>query len=191
MAAKKDRPIPFPKCIKGIQGLLHRNEAKFLYDTPARLGDGLYGDIGTFRGRSAAAMAGGMKDNGVTGHVFTVDNYIKRNREEQRQGVAAFMQKIRDSLEANGVGSYITLVAGDSAEVAADHKDKEFNFIFIDGDHRYEGVKADFEAWSPLVRSGGEIGFHDCQKPEIDRVVEESGWELVNHIYTLKVIKKP
>jgi predicted O-methyltransferase YrrM len=35
------------------------------------------------------------------------------------------------------------------------------DFLFIDGDHRYEGVKADFEMYSPLVRSGGLIGFHD------------------------------
>jgi predicted O-methyltransferase YrrM len=35
------------------------------------------------------------------------------------------------------------------------------DFLFIDGDHRYEGVKADFETYSPLVRKGGWIGFHD------------------------------
>ena len=31
----------------------------------------------------------------------------------------------------------------------------------IDGDHTYEGVKQDFEMYSPLVRDGGLIGFHD------------------------------
>jgi cephalosporin hydroxylase len=35
------------------------------------------------------------------------------------------------------------------------------DFLFIDGDHRYEGVKADFELYSPLVRDGGLVGFHD------------------------------
>ncbi len=33
--------------------------------------------------------------------------------------------------------------------------------LFIDGDHSYAGVKADFELWAPLVRSGGWILFHD------------------------------
>lgn len=33
--------------------------------------------------------------------------------------------------------------------------------LFIDGDHSYEGVKADFEMYSPLVRTGGLIAFHD------------------------------
>jgi len=35
------------------------------------------------------------------------------------------------------------------------------DLLFIDGDHSYEGVKSDFEMYSPLVRSGGVIAFHD------------------------------
>ncbi|WP_242202506.1 class I SAM-dependent methyltransferase [Aestuariivivens insulae] len=35
------------------------------------------------------------------------------------------------------------------------------DFLFIDGDHRYEGVRQDFEMYSPLVRKGGYVGFHD------------------------------
>lgn len=35
------------------------------------------------------------------------------------------------------------------------------DFLFIDGDHDYEGVKADFEQYAPLVRSGGLIALHD------------------------------
>jgi len=35
------------------------------------------------------------------------------------------------------------------------------DFLFIDGDHSYEGVKLDYQMFSPLVRSGGVIAFHD------------------------------
>lgn len=35
------------------------------------------------------------------------------------------------------------------------------DFIFIDGDHTYDGVKRDFELWSGIVRTGGYIAFHD------------------------------
>ena len=35
------------------------------------------------------------------------------------------------------------------------------DLLFIDGDHTYEGVKKDWEMYSPLVRSGGLIAFHD------------------------------
>lgn len=37
----------------------------------------------------------------------------------------------------------------------------EIDFLFIDGDHSYEGVKADFEMYSPLVAKNGIIAFHD------------------------------
>jgi len=39
--------------------------------------------------------------------------------------------------------------------------DKKVDFLFIDGDHTYTGVKADFSLYSPLVSSYGMIGFHD------------------------------
>ena len=38
---------------------------------------------------------------------------------------------------------------------------EEVDFLFIDGDHTYEGVRKDFEMYSPLVKSGGIVGFHD------------------------------
>lgn len=35
------------------------------------------------------------------------------------------------------------------------------DFLFIDGDHSYEGVRRDFELYAPLVRPGGLVAFHD------------------------------
>jgi len=40
-------------------------------------------------------------------------------------------------------------------------EDKEIDFLFIDADHTYDGVKKDFEVWSPLVRDNGIIALHD------------------------------
>lgn len=37
----------------------------------------------------------------------------------------------------------------------------KIDLLFIDGDHIYKGVKADWEMYSPLVREGGLIVFHD------------------------------
>lgn len=40
-------------------------------------------------------------------------------------------------------------------------KNTPIDVLFIDGDHTYEGVKMDYEMYSPLVRKGGIIAFHD------------------------------
>ncbi|MBI3511417.1 MAG: class I SAM-dependent methyltransferase [Bacteroidetes bacterium] len=38
---------------------------------------------------------------------------------------------------------------------------KKIDYLFIDGDHSYDGVKKDFEMYSALVRPGGWVAFHD------------------------------
>lgn len=38
---------------------------------------------------------------------------------------------------------------------------QKLDFLFIDGDHTYEGVKRDFEIYSRLVNNDGIIAFHD------------------------------
>jgi len=38
---------------------------------------------------------------------------------------------------------------------------EKLDFLFIDGDHSYEGVRSDYEMYGPLVRPGGIIAFHD------------------------------
>ena len=38
---------------------------------------------------------------------------------------------------------------------------RPIDVLFIDGDHTYQGVKMDYDMYSPLVREGGIIAFHD------------------------------
>jgi len=47
------------------------------------------------------------------------------------------------------------------AKVQSRLKGSEVDFLFIDGDHTYEGVEQDFLMYSPLVRKGGIVAFHD------------------------------
>ncbi len=62
---------------------------------------------------------------------------------------------------------HVTCIAGDSHEaavysdVASLLGDDRLDVLFIDGDHTYAGVKADFEIYCGFVRPGGLIGFHD------------------------------
>jgi cephalosporin hydroxylase len=37
----------------------------------------------------------------------------------------------------------------------------EIDFLFLDGDHHYEAVKADWQSYSPWVRPGGIVVLHD------------------------------
>lgn len=39
--------------------------------------------------------------------------------------------------------------------------EKSIDFLFIDADHTYDGVKQDFEMYKKLVSDGGIIAFHD------------------------------
>lgn len=38
---------------------------------------------------------------------------------------------------------------------------RKIDLLFIDADHTYQGVKRDFDLYSPLVKSGGRVAFHD------------------------------
>ena len=69
----------------------------------------------------------------------------------------------------------------------------EVDFLFIDGDHTYEGVKKDFEMYAPLVRKGGMIAFHDIVKGNPDLVGEVSKfWNEIKTKYDHKeIIEKP
>ncbi len=64
-------------------------------------------------------------------------------------------------------GQKVVLVRGDSHHSAtvSSTRDalngRQVDFLFIDGDHSYEGVQSDFRIYSSLVSKGGIIALHD------------------------------
>jgi predicted O-methyltransferase YrrM len=70
-------------------------------------------------------------------------------------------------------------------------KEGKLDFLFIDGDHTYEGVKKDFEMYSPLVRNGGIIAFHDIVPgpPEIVGGVPNFWNEIKQKFRYLEIVK--
>ncbi|GBD34509.1 hypothetical protein HRbin35_00234 [bacterium HR35] len=69
----------------------------------------------------------------------------------------------------------------------------QLDFLFIDGDHSYEGVKKDFEMYSPLVKKRGIIAFHDIAKHPIDSecFVDVFWKEIKNNFKNREIIKNP
>jgi len=68
---------------------------------------------------------------------------------------------------------------------------RKVDFLFIDGDHSYEGVKRDFEMYSGLVGKGGIIAFHDiCHHPPETGCEVNRFWVEVNKKYRyLELVK--
>ena len=77
-------------------------------------------------------------------------------------------------------------VNSDSAEFGREWKthksvredDRErLHMVFVDGNHSYEGCKADIEAWLPNLVEGGIIAVHDYEKHKLDDPVQKiKGW---------------
>jgi cephalosporin hydroxylase len=90
-------------------------------------------------------LPGGLFGGGYDGR------RIKLYREFAYDRPATRMEFLRcDSHTAATREKLITILAG-----------RTIDFLYIDGDHAYEGVKIDFQMYAPLVRPGGLIAFHD------------------------------
>jgi cephalosporin hydroxylase len=65
------------------------------------------------------------------------------------------------------------------------------DFLFIDGDHSFQGVKNDFELYSPLVNTGGIIAFHDIKDyPEDHWIKVDRYWKTIRDKYIWKEFKE-
>jgi len=69
--------------------------------------------------------------------------------------------------------SRLTVLRGDSPEMAKKVEDNSLDFVFIDADHRYEAVLKDLAAWAPKLKPGGTLCGHDIHLPGVKRAVEE------------------
>lgn len=60
------------------------------------------------------------------------------------------------------------------------------NFIFIDGDHNYDGVKKDWDAYKDLIKEGSLIALHDTGWAEgVNRVIKEDILPIATIVYNL------
>lgn len=74
-------------------------------------------------------------------------------------------------VKANGREAHLIIGCSQDASVVAQAKDfGEFDLVFIDGDHTYEGVKADFDNYTEGARY---VVLHDIAAPPIPNAVGE------------------
>lgn len=115
----------------------------------------IYVELGVERGRSLALARRFFK-----GDVYGID--IVDNREEILAGTNYIL---KDSLKVNW-----TL---------------PIKMLFIDSDHRYEHVKAEWDKYSPFVVKDGWVFFHDADETSegVVRVTQEigEGWKKVHY----------
>jgi len=101
--------------------------------------------------------------------VFGIDAYVEYGTAQQAK-----------SHVLSNIASFpnAKLIQGDSVQVLAMWRQPEnyldIDILHIDGDHSYDGVKRDFDAWSPVVLSGGVIMFHDINSfPSVRKFFNE------------------
>jgi len=157
----------------GIDGWLADHEGRLLYELARRCtGRGVIVEIGSWKGRSTVWLASGSKA-GARVTVHAIDPHT--GSPEHRPGGAqvATFEEFRANVARAGVDDIVAPLVKPSLEVAASF-DRPVELLFIDGDHSYEAVLADFRAWFPMVLTGGVVAFHDTIGwPGPERVAEE------------------
>lgn len=135
------------------------------------LPNGLVGaEIGVQKGLFARVIIDGCKpklmylvdcweeSNGITSsdiqHLKALRNALKQVAQEMCDGV-------------------VRVVPAWSRDGAQWVPDGSLDFIYIDGDHRLAGIRADLAMWAPKVKSGGWVLGHDVQLPQIVQALHE------------------
>ena len=104
-------------------------------------------EIGVIRGENSLEILSQWKE--VT-ELNLIDNYICGLSEKEDAD-----NRLKDY--ANRIKWHI----GDSKILFSDFRDESLDFIYIDGDHTYDGVMADMANWWPKIKVKGVMCGHD------------------------------
>jgi cephalosporin hydroxylase len=133
------------------------------WEFPALLS--IYKDLAPLRTVEIGSFMGGTLwswiQNSQPGVSFTsVDMLVN----DERRGEQEYAHNHVWKQWANEKSVNLRVITGDShnPEIIKQVSDSgPIDFLFIDGDHSYDGVKRDFCDYGPLVRDGGIIVLHD------------------------------
>ena len=138
-------------------------------------------ELGSWQGKSSLLLAAGVL--GKSGaRIFCVDPFSEDESHAYQAKYYAHLigrRTLEDNFRRNmrrcGVGHIVHPIKGYSHDVVLSWKEP-IDLLFIDASHEYESVYRDFADWSPFVKVGGTIAFHDVAPdtwPGPARVVAE------------------
>jgi predicted O-methyltransferase YrrM len=112
-------------------------------------------EIGCYEGRTSVALA-----RNTAGSVYSIDLFFRG-----RIGICYTEWVAKLNRWRNGAQN-LFYITGLSQDVGR-RFELPIDFLFIDADHSYEGVKMDWREWFPKVTQGGYIALHDS-KPAVN-----------------------
>jgi predicted O-methyltransferase YrrM len=130
---------------------LRFDEAAYLYGLTRDVQPRTVVEIGRYRGGSTLLFAAALEDGVV--HSYDIET-------RQGRSGAELDAELSDALERYGLTDRVRLHVADSR--TAEPPPEPIDLLFVDGDHREGGVRADFEHWSPRLAQGGHLLFHDA-----------------------------
>ena len=133
---------------------LQFDEAALLYRLARDAQTGPFVEIGRFKGGSTVIFATALPE-GI--ELWSYDLHVALRPEMPGAELDA---ELGDALVRYGLAHKVHLVVGDSRKV--EPAAARIELLFIDGDHSYDGAKADYERWNELVQPGGHLLFHDA-----------------------------
>jgi predicted O-methyltransferase YrrM len=145
-------------------------------------------EIGSYLGASACYIAAALADSG--GHLFCVDTWQNQTMPEgELDTFLEFQTNIK------GFEKHIIMVRKYSQELIYSDINRPLNLVFIDGDHSYNAVKADFEIVSPWIIEGGILAMHDCTYFEsvsraLGDILATGKWQLGGNVDSLVWLRK-
>lgn len=184
---------PIEEFLARTEGMTSLEEAKLLYQLAREVRSGCIVEVGAYRGRTTVALGRGSLD----GHrvpVFTIEPHQAFTGVlGGRFGPADAGAFYRAILET-GCYHVVRLVSLSSEQVAPGWR-LPIELLWIDGDHRYEGVRRDFESWRPHLIQGATVVFDDADNPAIGphRLIAEllaaGGYEKVRDFGKMTVLR--
>ncbi|MGH7139602.1 MAG: class I SAM-dependent methyltransferase [Pirellulales bacterium] len=156
-----------------IEGQTSYEELLSLHDAARHVGSHqAIVEIGSYRGRSTVALALGALA-GTCRRVYAVDPHVDFIGPCGGHYGPVDQQALYANLARFGVGHVVFAVALPGKSAAAGWPGPPVGLLWIDGDHRYESVRADLAAWYPHLAADGLIGFHDVDYAGVATVIGE------------------